>query len=491
MGKDVVLAVVLLILFNLSFSKSCLKAGEACSTIDECCESYYCVNSTCTYSKCIPEYQLCVPGDKCCGEAECQGDQCLRPCVIGGDCKSNADCCDGADCVDYTGGAPGYCSRLCKNVNEKCDYFKDTCCGNLCKNGKCVPHIMCGQEDQKCNPITKPCCSLLGLYCYNQTCYGQCQYRTFSCKKDEDCCGTLKCENGTCQCSDYGETCHSDRDCCRDKTGDVPRCIHGVCRKPCYNLNSMCKHNSDCCSSYNCEEGLCKEYCKRASLPCKSTADCCDGVCGEKSLCQKKSPCLKLGTKCKKGEQCCLDFCWKGTCQVPCTPIGKICSEDTGDCCDGGYCVNKVCRKKPCTSVRNHCSDDDECCSDYCDEGICKYKCLPEKHSCYSNEACCSGVCKNKTCFTPCLADKQYCLYDHECCDGHCIERSCQYRCSQYKEPCMSAKDCCYTDLCVNGVCGQDCFSEKYFCNNGTDCCSGNCQKGSCGNGQQRKDCNE
>jgi hypothetical protein len=99
--------------------------------------------------------------------------------------------------------------------------------------------------------------------------------------------------------------------------------------------------------------------------------------------------CKPLGTKCFKHQQCCSNFCQNGVCASPCTPNGGSCTQDS-DCC-AGICdtYTGTCG---CAADGINCKRDIECCSGVCNEsGRCG--CESSGTPCRRDLDCCSGSC--------------------------------------------------------------------------------------------------
>jgi hypothetical protein len=108
------------------------------------------------------------------------------------ECDSDSDCCDGLGCV----GGLCYSTAACGEENERCvdGGPPGQCCGRLA----CRPDTFGGS--------TRDCCS------------------TEACRTDEQCCGEMRCVEGSCRARTSGEPCADDLDC-----DGLLLCIDGAC----------------------------------------------------------------------------------------------------------------------------------------------------------------------------------------------------------------------------------------------------------------------
>ncbi len=108
----------------------------------------------------------------------------------------------------------------------------------------------------------------------------------------------------------------------------------------CESLGFSCKVNTDCCSG-NCLGGSCQPPpCTSDNQACTTNAQCCGGTCGTNGTCTPlNNSCETLGNSCTSGNQCCSMFCDMGICGQPsyCGQNGDICAVGA-DCC-GGICT--------------------------------------------------------------------------------------------------------------------------------------------------------
>ncbi|MGI9255047.1 MAG: right-handed parallel beta-helix repeat-containing protein, partial [Thermomicrobiales bacterium] len=184
-----------------------------------------------------------------------------------------------------------------------------------------------------------------------------------TCDRDSQCCTGIcqrkhngKAGEGRCRCVSGGRPCTEDGNCC-SRGGQKFACIKGRCgsvprtRKiptgdPC-SPGDLCADPNASCVEYNTGQPA-GTYCLvRAGSACTSDEECQSETC-EASACSAKS---RSGAACSTTSDC-LDGA--ATCS----------SYDLGpDSPSGAYCV------KP---VGQECSDDDECATGFCTEGVCE-----------------------------------------------------------------------------------------------------------------------
>ncbi len=223
--------------------------------------------------------------------------------------------------------------------------------------------------------------------------------------------------------------------------------------------------------------------------------------------------CNQVGGACQNDGECCDGYCVNGTCAcIPDPAPGPLTCLTDGDCCAGscfyaapplagGYCYK---------TAGESCQNGYDCFADSCVDGSCS-TCSPShayfaygseqdnNGRCNSQADCCSGLVCNQvqTYLLPppapsayvygdcCLPNGSSCvpaelnLDAGDCCSGDCDGGSCV--CKRTGEQCNGDESCC-TGACVAGweveavccqVVGDTCFS-------GADCCTGSCPDGQC-----------
>lgn len=110
--------------------------------------------------------------------------------------------------------------------------------------------------------------------------------------------------------------------------------------------------------------------------------------------------CLAVASPCTADQDCCTDYCWNGLCQTPgcMKPLGRGCLVSE-DCCYGGAgCLGGYCSGLNFGPPQN---------------GTCK---VPAE-VCKADDECCSGICMEQNCQTPgCVRIGDSCTTDAECC---------------------------------------------------------------------------
>jgi len=179
----------------------------------------------------------------------------------------------------------------------------------------------------------------------------------------------------------------------------------------------------------------------------------------------------------------------------------------------------------PCTltAIGAPCTLDTDCCSGYCElyedqTTACQAKpaspqaCVDANGYCTQNRNCCSGLCQDNACFgssggTSCLALGSSCIQDDSCCSNNCANdgegnTACTPQpqpdggtCGVAGAPCTTPGDdpseCCFGVCTSESTCagstsgggGGNCGGAGTFCRYGSDCCSGQCEETTSGNG--------
>lgn len=239
--------------------------------------------------------------------------------------------------------------------------------------------------------------------------------------------------------------------------------------------------------------------CAPASAACAATADCCSGLeCGPTGVCLQPGSCAPLATACGSPTDCCSGACAGGACVEPstCGAVGTPC-QDAPDCCTD-LCASGTCVEPPdtCGAVGDACAAPTECCSGTCTSAKCALPpapaCLAQGTACTAAEAdrCCSGTCEDGACTTAefCKAPGLACANDGECCSVSCLGGACASNsCVASGDPAGSATQCCTGLLGTDGRCavlppagGFTCGTLGDGCAGDLECCSHNCQGGSC-----------
>ena len=399
--------------------------GDSCSVNSEC-NSGYCVNSYCRSSATYCGDDVCDTGETC------------------SSCPAECGLCDGKKCSAQAECESGYC------VNNYCRASSIYCGDNVCDTGESCSSCVsdCGNCEEPKKPNMSLCVSATeceGGYCVNGKCLTS----------------PTRCMDGQCD-SDKGETCALCPEDCS--------CERGGC----------CSANSDNanfrgCVSQSTKKGslvCCNE--KYSYGECCSSADCSlDTECVEyKCVVGDEEPAAPEGGEPRPGSE-------DSGREPENTPDGKECTLD--DQCEGGYCVNRICR-----STATFCGDDrcdkPENCSN------CKQDCGGQDQKCCSTTArwadsrgyvvsnqltkkgyiCCNG----KESFGECRQDLDCPGYDKLCIKNRCVAKA---DCGNgYCEPgkgencSICANDCsCYnSEACVTDLARSDsygCLRLRYL----------------------------
>jgi len=237
-------------------------------------------------------------------------------------------CLDGESCMDPdTGRCCGPGEKPCGG--KYCCEGTEECINDIVQGGVecCEPQNICGDYLKTCCDPTDSCITDLHLCCPagHPPCTDKC------------CDSGQQCINNDLVCCDVGNICN-DR-CCADEED----CHAGVCCKPenkcgsvcCDDLASgcipelslCCGFDQDACGNTCCPIG---ESCVGGTACCPDARICGDVCCDEGHGCD---PQTDLCTPCPNPTD---TPCLVGGC----CPVGKVCSDKEGLCCDPGeiYC---------------------------------------------------------------------------------------------------------------------------------------------------------
>lgn len=183
-----------------------------------------------------------------------------------------------------------------------------------------------------------------------------------ACGLEDGCCGPdcteqmdpdCKCGNGVC---DVGEDCTScPDDCIGGLGGSCDSCFKGACDGVCHPVKEG-PECSDCAAGYCCGDGVCEgnEDSFNCAVDCGPPPECGDGRCDEgEDQCHCATDC-GLPPSNESGQ------CTDG--------IDNDCDQVTdcadSDCNDDAACI--------CRLRGFECTDNSDCCSDWCHRGKCK-----------------------------------------------------------------------------------------------------------------------
>ncbi len=212
--------------------------------------------------------------------------------------------------------------------------------------------------------------------------------------------------------------------------------------------------------------------CPSAGGPVEVTAKVSDGSskCDQEQSVTVFCPAqtgLCEGVDCSDDNDCTSDVCTEGVCSNPEMADGTSCGSGSGSC-QSGECVPGV---DPCEGV--DCSDGNDCTADFCSEGSCVNITVDDGASCQDA----AGSCVAGDCVIPTGCDGVNCDDNNDCTADSCEAGVCSNSnasdgqlCDAGAGSCQSG-DCVITDLC-----------EAVSCDDGNDCTTDSCLAGVCAN---------
>ena len=303
---------------------------------------------------------------------------------------------------------------------------------------------------------------------------------------------------------------------------------NGPCAHFCVDLYPPGPERGDCIAAAARGEGLCsacgatqanvchdaqgKPYCPKlredplncggCGIACADGQECVEGACRcATSPCPDPANQVRNPTTCAcecTAEPCpaprvrnavsCLCECPPTTCDPPqtelnpstcaceCPPCPDGGAPDPATCACGGSCI--------CTGgdTGDPCTSDADCCFTVCDAGACARACTPLGSFCDPEigfNVCCSGLCVGCQCACIEGIGTGPCTHHENCCVGACFDKQSgvpfspnQRCCVGHGNPCVDDSDCC-SDNCDGGTCG--CAAEGHAClsRSDADCCEG------------------
>ena len=238
--------------------------------------------------------------------------------------------------------------------------------------------------------------------------------------------------------------------------------------------------------------------CKDIGMGCSPTSGekCCDSnaICTldsntQKSTCQFVHKCIKIGENCNDSPYSCCANLYCDTSQnkcTQCTNIGDNCKTDVGfgphdSCCGNSYCDTSKKKCTQCTNIGDNCKTDEQCCdlNASCANNTC---CKKNSSNCTQNSDCCSNYCLNGICNCKQLEAKcEPNIVNPECCPGtYCNNNNTCTTCTGGGDKCETDEQCCghYTacggglnPYCKNKKC-TSCKDLYAKCDNPSDCCN-------------------
>jgi len=458
--------------------------------------------TSCTNSRECSAGALCNNENRCVlpnGQTCQQNDQCNSNHCVNGHCCASGECCGAdTDCNDTCRNASCSPSFQCISTFMACGAEdttgNSTCVGNnRCDGtGACKPTTTCADQGSL----------FTGLGTFNCTSGAPVENCRTLCTSDAHCVDGSRCNTvlGRCTARD-GDACTSSSDCASNY------CNQGICCAggECCNTADDC---NDACRTATCSAG---HQCETAFIPCGDPDTFGPSQCSGNKRCDGTGNCRTIltcidqgslyrsdgGYTCVGGEPAerCLTQC---TTSMDCLG-NRRCNTNTGVCVEPG------------SNNGESCTDNWDCASDHCNNGIC---CAGG--ACCQNASDCNDECRNVSCtgfqcnatFIQCgrtdttgattCGGANRCDGAGQCqpvltcaAKGSAYASDSTYTCAsgQPEENCLDT--CTQAGHCINGnvchfgtgVCGLpdgaactedwDCASE--YCQNGYCCDSGDC----------------
>jgi hypothetical protein len=225
---------------------TCGSLGDACASVEECCPRAIGTGLACAR---IGNEK----GPRGCGFLT-QPDPPSRCCIgeAGTICTGDCDCCGDLTCQN------GHClpSRpVCLAVGETCDEDAQCCGGNTTRT-RCS-RIDSGKANGRCG----------GPAALRNRC---CTAEDWECEDTCDCCGSMRCINGSCRYTLLGASCEDSSECVRGTCQVVLPKPDGSCLIPanlpppqlcCLAEGEQCFGTScDCCGALTCQDSVCSSF---------------------------------------------------------------------------------------------------------------------------------------------------------------------------------------------------------------------------------------
>lgn len=459
-----------------------------CLTTANCAAGQICSNGACITPQCNPAIvpsgcaagswctssRVCVPqkasGSSCALGVECISGVCTNGFCIGG-CLSSTNCPSGQSCIN------GVCTITATKVDGSLCAINAECNSGLCFQSYCRAPCVPGLPSSVC--ATGFTCQNTGLI-GGGACIPTAIYRPGL----DDGCSCLfnsQCSSGICNCGICGYQCSNNWQC---PPGLF--CAGGFCK-----ASSILPAGAPCCVSAQCASGNC--FCGYCCAQCFTSAQCplgffCNTITGSCSIALKGN-----GVPCVAESECQSGYCWNGVCSSRCfssfdCPSGYICSSgsciqggcsSSSECASGYVCINRQCviTLKPIGAT---CTADSQCESNICASGTCSTRCVvatdcPLGYTCNFNTGRCEWNEK---------PNGAICTQDYECISRVCDEVL--NVCTQFCTPVEGAGkiDCPVGFQCdaTRAICVSTKTADYGSCTFDSDCLSGICNVGYCGN---------
>lgn len=206
-------------------------------------------------------------------------------------------------------------------------------------------------------------------------------------------------------------------------------------------------------------------------------------VAGDKNIAEQTGK-YKPGQMCRQDHECFSDWCYNGMCVAKYKPYQASPAKDQCQSrnWNGAYCLPAL-SYQPGHSVQSTlttlqenaaCTQNDQCDSNWCDNGTCKKK-LAGGKSCTSNDQCMGNLCLDGLCYpfeigTACSSNSQ-CASNY-CNAGYCVESE------KVGGQVCQADDECKSKYCDTGHCWP--YPKDAYCTSNSQCGSNLCSYNKC-----------
>ena len=304
------------------------------------------------------------------------------------------------------------CELDCKKSDGQSCTDDGQCASGICDNGTCEPANSCGNGVLEGTEVCDD-----GNTADGDGCDADCKKSDGETCTGDDQCSSGICDNGTCEpANTCGNGVVEGTEACDDGNTSGGDGCSAACLK---------ENGETCTGDTQCESGICDNGTCEPANTCgngvvETGETCDDGNTTAGDGCEATCK-LSDGEQCTGDEQCDSEICHGGTCQ-PNNQCGNSVVESGEACDDGNTSGGDGCSATCLKEDGETCTDDPECQSGICDNGICEPADVCGNSVVESGEACDDGnTVAGDGCSATCLKeDGQPCDDDTQCQSGEC-----------------------------------------------------------------------